>query len=320
MEKPASSLSDPITGKQESKSKLPSPSDHDDYDDQHQEFASNFTTLFHSIFPPKPSPVSFFSITPSSSASSPSSSAATDDIFYFADTATEKRLHQASLILEYQDLCDHYDLCLRRLQSLYKEIESLRQENDDLRLCNNDLVKLLSISSYAATQNRRENIVEENQIGAERVILPKSISVRSSGYLKMNRQGTATASSSSNRPRGLANRNLDHQLSIPGSRVCVPAGGNRKSSEEEAMEMDVYNQGMWKTELCNKWQETGTCPYGDHCQFAHGITELRAVVRHPRYKTQVCRMVVAGQVCPYGHRCHFRHSLTDQDRLVMGPR
>lgn len=81
--------------------------------------------------------------------------------------------------------------------------------------------------------------------------------------------------------------------------------------------MDVYDQGMSKTELCNKWQETGACPYGDNCQFAHGIKELRPVMRHPRYKTEVCRMMLAGDGCPYGHRCHFRHTLTDQERLMM---
>lgn len=103
--------------------------------------------------------------------------------------------------------------------------------------------------------------------------------------------------------------------------VYVPGGegGKRPDDVVGAVELEVYNQGMWKTELCNKWQETGACPYGDHCQFAHGIKELRPVIRHPRYKTQACRMVLAGVVCPYGHRCHFRHSLTEHDRL-LGPR
>lgn len=86
--------------------------------------------------------------------------------------------------------------------------------------------------------------------------------------------------------------------------------------EEEPLELEVYNQGMFKTELCNKWQETGACPYGEHCQFAHGIEELRPVLRHPRYKTEVCRMVLSGDHCPYGHRCHFRHTLTDQEKLI----
>ncbi|XP_047953945.1 zinc finger CCCH domain-containing protein 39-like [Salvia hispanica] len=74
------------------------------------------------------------------------------------------------------------------------------------------------------------------------------------------------------------------------------------------------NRGMFKT--CNKWQQTGACPYGANCQFAHGIAELRPVLRHPRYKTEVCRMVLNGVPCPYGHRCHFRHTLTEEEELV----
>ena len=81
--------------------------------------------------------------------------------------------------------------------------------------------------------------------------------------------------------------------------------------DQDQVDLEVYKQGTFKTELCNKWQETGECPYGDHCRFAHGIDELRPVIRHPRYKTQVCRMVLNGVVCPYGHRCHFLHSLAD---------
>jgi butyrate response factor 1 len=93
----------------------------------------------------------------------------------------------------------------------------------------------------------------------------------------------------------------------------------KDQQSDAAAELDVCNQGMFKTELCNKWEETGACPYGDQCQFAHGVAELRPVIRHPRYKTEVCRMVLTGQVCPYGHRCHFRHSLTAAERLLHRP-
>jgi butyrate response factor len=106
-------------------------------------------------------------------------------------------------------------------------------------------------------------------------------------------------------------------------RVYKGNGGDKRSEEPKeqrtagGVELEVYNQGMLKTELCNKWEETGACPYGDQCQFAHGVSELRPVIRHPRYKTQVCRMVLAGEVCPYGHRCHFRHTLTPAERLHL---
>ncbi|KAK6931554.1 Zinc finger, CCCH-type [Dillenia turbinata] len=144
-----------------------------------------------------------------------------------------------------------------------------------------------------------------------RTALPKSISVRSSGYLKMSQAGGSNSAG----PARATNRVRSASGSDNGTRVFVKGG----KKEESGLELEVYAQGMFKTELCNKWQETGACPYGNHCQFAHGIGELRPVIRHPRYKTEVCRMVLSGDACPYGHRCHFRHSITDQDRLLGPP-
>ncbi|KAK6125222.1 hypothetical protein DH2020_041036 [Rehmannia glutinosa] len=214
-----------------------------------------------------------------------------------------------------------------RSRESIEEVDALRSENDSLRLSNADLshrVALLFSRDRLLSEFNRLNIAspsaapaplpvraahpqpltEHNRFdrrNTERVSLPKSISVRSRGYLKMIRPSRETTR------QGTVN-----QPCPASQRVYVP--GAKK--EEEALELDVYNQGMLKTELCNKWQETGTCPYGENCQFAHGIKELRPVIRHPRYKTEVCRMVLAGDICPYGHRCHFRHSLTEQERLM----
>ncbi|KAJ0857379.1 putative transcription factor C3H family [Helianthus annuus] len=30
----------------------------------------------------------------------------------------------------------------------------------------------------------------------------------------------------------------------------------------------------WKTRICNKWEQTGYCPFGSKCHFAHGAAEL----------------------------------------------
>jgi hypothetical protein len=46
---------------------------------------------------------------------------------------------------------------------------------------------------------------------------------------------------------------------------------------------------LYKTELCRSTEETGECPYGTKCQFAHSLAELRVIDRHPRYKTQMCK-------------------------------
>ncbi|KAL8161298.1 hypothetical protein V2J09_012787 [Rumex salicifolius] len=146
----------------------------------------------------------------------------------------------------------------------------------------------------------------------DRVSIPKSISVRSTGFLKV--AGQVAPKGTNTCPSREANRNRQSVPVDAPQKVYVRGGGNKK---EGPIELEVHNQGMVKTELCNKWQETGSCPYGEQCQFAHGFQELRPVLRHPRYKTEVCRMVLAGDPCPYGHRCHFRHALTQQEKLML---
>ncbi|XVE92624.1 hypothetical protein REPUB_Repub01dG0114100 [Reevesia pubescens] len=252
--------------------------------------------------------------------------------------------HPRLLMQQYQDTINRHNLCLTRLRQASKDAEALRQENTSLRSVNRDLNKKLSELIQASVQSHfassddytstpfelvnalhglclggggvgEEEVsdesptsVMEGAVDVERVTLPKSISVRSNGYLKMMSESGATQRG---KTRGATRPGNTSEL-IGAQKVYVQGG----KKEEEPLELEVYNQGMFKTELCNKWQETGACPYGDHCQFAHGIEELRPVIRHPRYKTEVCRMVLAGDVCPYGHRCHFRHALTEQEKFM----
>lgn len=84
-----------------------------------------------------------------------------------------------------------------------------------------------------------------------------------------------------------------------GSQVCV--GGSSQ-----------VNSSRYKTELCRPFEENGTCKYGDKCQFAHGIHELRSLSRHPKYKTELCRTFHTIGFCPYGPRCHFIHNADER--------
>lgn len=72
----------------------------------------------------------------------------------------------------------------------------------------------------------------------------------------------------------------------------------------------------YKTELCRPFQENSFCRYGDKCQFAHGLAELRSLSRHPKYKTEPCRTYHSTGFCPYGSRCHFIHNPEEE----RGPR
>lgn len=246
--------------------------------------------------------------------------------------------------MQHQDLINRSALCLARLREVTVEMECLRQDNVDLRSINRELNNQLSVLIQAALHKHyndstrtpfdidigfhnlcniissggggghdmceedesQTSVMEAGGDDRERISLPKSISVRSNSYSKRNQEQAASASVT----RAITRLRTPSPLNT--AKVYVRRG----KKEEGPLELEVYNQGMFKTELCNKWQETGACLYGNHCQFAHGIEELRPVIRHPRYKTEVCKMVLAGGICPYGHRCHFRHALTEQDRFL----
>lgn len=75
------------------------------------------------------------------------------------------------------------------------------------------------------------------------------------------------------------------------------------------------NYGRYKTEMCRQYSENGECKYGDKCQFAHGLNELKDVTRHPKYKTDFCKTFHSKGFCPYGPRCHFIHDLNDKLEL-----
>ncbi|KAI4313876.1 hypothetical protein L6164_026823 [Bauhinia variegata] len=277
--------------------------------------------------------------------------------FKYSDSAIQSHFCDSCVIQKRQDMVNRQSIRLSHLLETSKlEVNALRQENAHLRAVNRELSNQLNFVLQASvnqldgssgpmtsfdvtngfgglhigdTREGKENFanwkdqevsdesptsVIESPVEVERFSLPKSISVRSNGYLKMAQTagsaGSASRTKSATRPRTTSSPLDDVQ------KVYVRGG----KQEQEPLEMVVYNQGMFKTELCNKWQETGTCPYVDHCQFAHGIDELRPVIRHPRYKTEVCRMVLAGVVCPYGHRCHFRHALTEQEKAIAQPK
>jgi len=77
------------------------------------------------------------------------------------------------------------------------------------------------------------------------------------------------------------------------------------------IEDEITTQNLYKTELCRSFEETGTCRYSSKCQFAHGRSELRPVLRHPKYKTEVCKTFHTIGTCPYGKRCRFIHISPD---------
>lgn len=63
--------------------------------------------------------------------------------------------------------------------------------------------------------------------------------------------------------------------------------------------------------MCKNWIESEGrfCRYGDKCQFAHGIIEMkhRKDPVHKNYKSKECVSFYGKNFCPYGKRCMFMH-------------
>jgi len=85
-----------------------------------------------------------------------------------------------------------------------------------------------------------------------------------------------------------------------------------KIEEETTSSIPLHKQYLYKTEFCRSWMESKTCKYGDKCQFAHGLKELRHLNRHPKYKTEICKSFHEDGTCPFGTRCRFVHFSNDE--------
>ena len=66
---------------------------------------------------------------------------------------------------------------------------------------------------------------------------------------------------------------VDFILSIKDEEMSI----QKSSGKAKKGSLCKTSNGKMKTSLCKKFTETGHCPYGNKCQFAHGVAELRCV-------------------------------------------
>lgn len=109
-------------------------------------------------------------------------------------------------------------------------------------------------------------------------------------------------------------RKLDRSVSEPHPNVFSARSALQQQTSVSASSSSSSSSSRYKTELCRPFEESGSCKYGEKCQFAHGREELRTVARHPKYKTDLCKTYHTTGLCPYGPRCHFIHN--DDERYL----
>jgi len=81
----------------------------------------------------------------------------------------------------------------------------------------------------------------------------------------------------------------------------------QKKKKKKVWPMNIKKKSLYKTEMCEKWLEYGTCPYSEKCLFAHGRRELRKVPLRKKKINILCRNHLSGK-CPYGKRCRYIHA------------
>jgi len=101
--------------------------------------------------------------------------------------------------------------------------------------------------------------------------------------------------------------------------MSLDSPGMQQQQQQQQPQDGKNNASRYKTELCRPYEENGSCKYGEKCQFAHGIHELRNLSRHPKYKTELCRTFHTIGFCPYGPRCHFIHNTEEKRAPPISP-
>uniref|UniRef100_A0A2C9JLE9 C3H1-type domain-containing protein n=1 Tax=Biomphalaria glabrata TaxID=6526 RepID=A0A2C9JLE9_BIOGL len=141
-----------------------------------------------------------------------------------------------------------------------------------------------------------------------------------------NLSGGSTTSGSSTNSNQLDNQyfsdngytvQTNRSNSSPSSHKKLDRSWSDSDNDRNVLHRSV-NSSRYKTELCRPFEESGSCKYGDKCQFAHGYHELRNLARHPKYKTELCRTFHTVGFCPYGPRCHFIHE--DETKPEASPK
>ncbi|CAI4047540.1 hypothetical protein SUVZ_12G1860 [Saccharomyces uvarum] len=97
----------------------------------------------------------------------------------------------------------------------------------------------------------------------------------------------------------------------------VPSSPQKESSSQPKVKCQPQEtpKQLYKTELCESFTLKGTCPYGNKCQFAHGLNELKVKKSCKNFRTKPCMNWEKLGYCPYGRRCCFKHG-DDNDIAV----
>ncbi|KFB52417.1 AGAP010954-PA-like protein [Anopheles sinensis] len=155
--------------------------------------------------------------------------------------------------------------------------------------------------SQPATKATYANIMELLKLSGMQSVLNGDMvsAVATASAANGNSSNSSSSSSSSSASSVNSNSGNNGHHHHHHANNTSSSSGHRKleRTQSEPLPQQV-NTSRYKTELCRPYEEAGECKYGDKCQFAHGMQELRNLQRHPKYKTELCRTFHSVGFCP----------------------
>lgn len=199
---------------------------------------------------------------------------------------------------------DGYDARIREIEEYY--VKTLLNEDDEL---------VSEASSVDGTSPKRSiggyqcldffkssvQVIDEGSMGMRRSKNPLEVDINSNLVPCVDQLPLTT-------------ENLQRLTIAPEPRKNVHIANTTKGHQASQQQL---NKELYKTELCESFSTKGHCKYGNKCQFAHGLGELKFKQRSTNFRTKPCVNWTKLGYCPYGKRCCFKHGDDNDIKVYM---
>ncbi|QLQ82363.1 hypothetical protein HG537_0H01250 [Torulaspora globosa] len=186
---------------------------------------------------------------------------------------------------------DHYDARIREIEEYY--VKSLLNDDEEEEMSSSETGKPL-LRAYQPLGYFKSSMRDIGEISYS------SKKCRNPLEVDINRNLMPSVD-----PLPLTTENLQRLTISPGdvSRKTDHIANTTRVPDSQQQ----LNKELYKTELCESFTTKGHCKYGNRCQFAHGLGELKFKQRSTNFRTKPCVNWTKLGYCPYGKRCCFKH-------------
>ncbi|QLL31956.1 hypothetical protein HG536_0C01240 [Torulaspora globosa] len=212
---------------------------------------------------------------------------------------------------------DPYDARIREIEEYY--VKSLLNDDDE----ETEFAEAMSSESWSFGGSSKPPLRGYQPLGYFRSSMPAIVEVSSGSRSPKQFRNPLEVDINRNLmpsvdPLPLTTENLQRLTISPGaakeSRKSEHIANTTRSVPDSQQQL---NKELYKTELCESFTTKGNCKYGNRCQFAHGLGELKFKQRSTNFRTKPCVNWTKLGYCPYGKRCCFKHGDDNDIKVYM---